>query len=387
MDMEELEAEAKKLVDHIKRLKCSGKFQIKKKGPPSDGPAGEHIGAIIVDATLSARHNYKKQVEKRVKNLRGKYPQAATTSGFLDLMNSVTIEELLMGWERNSTKKSNQIQVRETAQFFAHKQPKPLETFVDLVDWIQKEENRRELKKRVNGVGNKTADYYDVLSGDPNAVAVDDRISRFLSEATIHTRKYKEKRAIVQLAAMKMGYRPLDLEYSIWHHKPERNLKGGEMATDGRVKIPSKIGKGCYFPLRKAKKFALIKGLDKDMEHIDNLKPIEEYQKGLPINTVRRGKTIKLFESRGVYEEFKDTAGWKGEENLGCAKYIKACREAASEYDELNKSMQEQRQLSVQLLPVQIAQLENIAKDFGVNDAPALARIWILERLWQLHKY
>lgn len=226
-----LEFEAKKLVGHIKRLKFSGEFQIKEKGLPSDGPAGEHIGSIIVDATLQAHHKYKIQVMPRVENLRSRYSQAATTSGFLELMNSVDLEELLMRWEKNSTKKLKQIQVRKTAQFFADHD---IETFSDLATWIKQESNRRELKKEVYGISDKTADYYGVLTGDPDAVAIDVRISIFLSNAGIDTNSYKEKRTIVQLAARQMGYRPLDLEQSIWDYNPKRKQKGEKMDKNNK---------------------------------------------------------------------------------------------------------------------------------------------------------
>jgi endonuclease III-like uncharacterized protein len=225
----ELEAEVNKLISYIEGLKSSGEFQIRKKGPLSNDPADKHIGAIIVDATLSSpRHNYEKQVEKRVKNIRSGYPQAASTSGFLKVIKSVGLTKLLMGWEKNSTEKLKQIQVHATAQFFAKE---GIETFSNLATWIKKEDNRRKLKKSLWGIGDKTADYYGVLVCDPEAVAIDERICIFLDNAGIDSSKYsyKQKRTIVQLAAKRMSYRPLDLEQSIWHSNPKRKQKGDEV--------------------------------------------------------------------------------------------------------------------------------------------------------------
>lgn len=225
----ELEVDIKKLIDYINKMKSSGNFKIIKKGPPSEDPADEHIGAIIVDATLSSpRHNYENQVKKRVENLKSRYPAAAMTSGFLRLINIIGLEELLMGWEKNSTEKSKQKQVHETAQFFAKES---VETFSDLYQWIKKEGNRIKLKKSIYGVGDKTADYYGVLVCDPEAVAIDERISTFLYNACIDEKRYsyRKKRIIVQEAAKRMGYRPLDLEQSIWHSNPKREQKGAKM--------------------------------------------------------------------------------------------------------------------------------------------------------------
>lgn len=183
----ELETEVTKLVTYIGKLRSSGTFQIARKGMRPEGPADEHVGAIIVDATLSSpRHNYERQVRKRVENLREKYPEAAVTSGFLRLIETVGLNDLLMGWEKEKDKKSKQTQVRETAQFFARE---GIETFSHLSEWIRKEENRLKLKNSVSGVGDKTANYYGVLVHDPDAVAIDERISTFLNNAGIDEKK------------------------------------------------------------------------------------------------------------------------------------------------------------------------------------------------------
>ena len=110
-----LKTEAGKLVDYINSL---DDFRIKRKGPLSEGSANEHIGAIIVDATLSAGHNYDSQVKPRVIRVKNEYLKGATTSGFLHLIQSVGLEDLLDGWERESTKKLRQIQVVRIHAFF-----------------------------------------------------------------------------------------------------------------------------------------------------------------------------------------------------------------------------------------------------------------------------
>jgi thermostable 8-oxoguanine DNA glycosylase len=229
--------EVTKLVDYIEKLRSAGTFQIRRTGPPSDNPADEHIGAIIVDATLaSPRHNYNRQVKKRVRNVRTTYPSGATTSGFLELIRTVGLGKLLMGWEEDSSKKLKQAQVKDTAEFFAKE---GIETFQNLLAWIKKAKNRDKLKRHINGIGDKTADYYAVLVRDPDAVAVDERICTFLKNAGIDESKYsyKDKKTIVQKAARRMGCAPLDLEQSIWHSNPENSQRGAKMGEKNSASI------------------------------------------------------------------------------------------------------------------------------------------------------
>jgi hypothetical protein len=133
-----------------------------------------------------------------------------------------------MGWEKKSERKEKQKQVMETAQLFSSV---GVETFTDLSDWIRKKENQRKLKSTITGIGNKTADYYRVLVSDPDAVAVDKRISIFLENAGIDVSKYSYqlKKSIVQETAIMMGHTPLDLEQSIWHSNPKRIQKETKM--------------------------------------------------------------------------------------------------------------------------------------------------------------
>lgn len=375
----ELEAEVNKLLDYIKLLKSSGEFQIERRGPPSEGPADEHIGAIIVDATLSSpRHNYRRQVEKRVENLRSSYPQAETTSGFLDLMNSVALEELLMGWEKDSAKKLKQIQVSETAQFFASED---IETYSDLSKWIRNEENRRKLKKRVNGIGNKTADYYGVLAGDPNAVAIDDRISIFLDNAGIATRRYREKRTIVQLAAIPMGYRPLDLDHSIWHYHPERNRTGGEMAIDRRG-----LKEKYIYAFAKENK-----SLQPIIEAIGKMNKPQGWDTKT-FRHARKGEFVKGCDGqlgpswKSKFENFKLEGKAHGPFDYWLKTYEEARRrfedtpEGKQWLEEKESKRGLKEEVSIQLLPEQMAQLEKIASECCV-DAPTLAKIWIIEHL------
>lgn len=230
MQTEELATEARNLANFIDSLG----FQIPRREPPH-----KHIGAAVADAVLQIGHHYDKQVRDRILYLRYRYPETATISGFLDALKTVGAQQLLGGWKGEKEHK----RVYEHAKFFAGEN---IETFEDLVEWLGKEENRNKLISGGLGIKDRTADYYRVLVGIPEAVKVDNRVKRFLSDSRINIqgREYKELRAIVQAAAESLGKRPIDLEGAIWNYQAA-NSKGARMKKSGdeyelKVLLPAK---------------------------------------------------------------------------------------------------------------------------------------------------
>ena len=182
----------------------------------------EHVGRVIVDAVLQVGHDWEKQVRKRVERIRD-YPEAATLSGFIDLLRGHGISRLL-DWNSQGTEKD----LLDVAEFFAKRE---IETFSQMREWLKSEDNRDSLLTDRSGLGgntsstfkvaDKTADYFRLLVGHCDAVAVDKAIGKLLAKAQIissHSKKYnyKEKRAIVQLAAIELKCRPIDLDHSIY---------------------------------------------------------------------------------------------------------------------------------------------------------------------------
>ena len=82
-----LQDEAVKLAEYIESL---DDFEKKVKGPPV-----EHVGAIIADAVLQKGHRWETHVKPQVERLRCNFPEAATISGLLRLIDSVGAQELL----------------------------------------------------------------------------------------------------------------------------------------------------------------------------------------------------------------------------------------------------------------------------------------------------
>ncbi|MBI4767857.1 MAG: zinc ribbon domain-containing protein [Deltaproteobacteria bacterium] len=106
-----------------------------------------------------------------------------------------------------------------------------IESYSDLREWLRPEEHRDALLSNMTGLGldtrtpfriaDKTADYFRVLVSHWDTVAVDRGIKKLLAQAQVVAFRsslysYKEKRSIVQLTALELGCRPIDLDHSIY---------------------------------------------------------------------------------------------------------------------------------------------------------------------------
>jgi len=262
----ELEVEVKKLVSYINSLG----LEIPRRKPPH-----EHVGSIIADAVLQVGHQWKTHVGPRLERIRDKYPEASTTSGLSYLLETRGAQELL-NWNGEDAHE----RFRQSIRFFENEQVK---TYEDLRKWLESEDNRdrlitkslRDDKAGIAKIADKTADYYRVLVGLPDAVKVDSRVEEFLTDAgvTVGKYKYKELRAIVQLAAKQLGKRPIDLDSAIWNYQgkrePEVNLaisrkEGVEMEYE-------------YFNAKQAYEFSETKGCKEEVKIIQQMQEPKEW--------------------------------------------------------------------------------------------------------------
>ena len=231
MKQEELQAEAARLAAYIQSL--GGGFRVLKAQPSN------HAGAIIVDAVLQVGHRWKTHVEKRIKRIEFKYPDAATISGLLRLLAAVGEKELL-DWNGND----EQRRFRQTIEFFSQEDVdgEKINTVSQLARWLASDTNRdrlltksqREDRAGIPRVADKTADYYRVMVGLPDAVAIDSLIAGFLRDAKVKGRsRYYNAKRIVQLAAPMLStirnedIRPVDLDLSIWEYQSKKQQRDG----------------------------------------------------------------------------------------------------------------------------------------------------------------
>ena len=120
----------------------------------------DHIGAIIVDATLQRRQNYHETVKPRVVALIEAWPDAATTSGFRRHLDTGTLSDVI-SWPSPG----RLAQVDDITRVFEHQ---GIETVLELRAALGDPAKRTVLREALAGVRHvspKTLDYIDTLSG------------------------------------------------------------------------------------------------------------------------------------------------------------------------------------------------------------------------------
>ncbi len=128
----------------------------------------DHIGAIIVDASLQRRQNYHETVRPRVIALVEAWPDAATTSGFRRRLDTGALSEVI-SWPSPG----RLAQVEDMTRVL---ESQGIETVMDLRGALSDPANRavlREALGSVRHVSPKTLDYIDTLSGISAGGAVD----------------------------------------------------------------------------------------------------------------------------------------------------------------------------------------------------------------------
>lgn len=124
------------------------------------GRGWEHIGAIIVDATLQRRQNYHATVMPRVLALIEAWPDAATTSGFRRRLDTGKLSEVI-----NWPSPGRLAQADDMTRVFERH---GIETVPDLRGALGDQGRRtvlRDALAAVRHVSPKTLDYIDTLSG------------------------------------------------------------------------------------------------------------------------------------------------------------------------------------------------------------------------------
>jgi len=187
-----------------------------------------HIGGIIADCVLQVGHRWETHVEPRVKRIIITYPSAATISGLLNLLKTHSAKTLI-NWNGIDEQKRFVM----TVNFFHNEK---VNTVNDLYKWLQTGNNRDRLiskstlpnKAGIPKISDKTADYYRVLVGISDAVAIDKLLKDFMRKAGIQGYGYMKLRSIIQLTAQHLSnsghlVNPIDLDRSIWEYQSKQN--------------------------------------------------------------------------------------------------------------------------------------------------------------------
>lgn len=128
----------------------------------------DHIGAIIVDATLQRRQNYHATVKPRVDALIAAWPDAATTSAFRQRLDSGKLSDVI-DWPSPG----RLAQIEDITVVFERQ---GIDTVTELRDALgdpAKRTGLREALAAVRHVSPKTLDYIGTLSGTVTGAAAD----------------------------------------------------------------------------------------------------------------------------------------------------------------------------------------------------------------------
>lgn len=175
----------------------------------------DHIGGVLVDASLQRRRNYKNVVKPRVENLISEWPDAATTTGFRRRLASETLPNVISWRSPDRLQQINDLgEVLEDLE---------IETVDDLRARLLDPDTRaivRSALDAVRQVGPKTLDYFDILVGIPTGVAIDVRIRRVAEAAGLREMSYGHLSAVIRAAAKSRRWRPGDIDAVLWGFQP-----------------------------------------------------------------------------------------------------------------------------------------------------------------------
>ena len=171
-----------------------------------------HMGATITDAVLQSGLCYETVVRPRVQHVMSAFPEANTTSAFLDLVRERGGAEVVQ-WSHPEKLR----RMEGVAELFISE---GVETEADLRDWLCGEgpdcaANAAKLAA-VRGVGPKTIDYLKILCGEEETAAVDVHLLRFLEQAGVRAQDYESARTTITQAAGLLGVSVACLDHSIW---------------------------------------------------------------------------------------------------------------------------------------------------------------------------
>mgnify|MGYP001078533753 CR=1 FL=1 len=247
-----------------------------------DIPYG-HMGATICDAMLQAGLHWESVVKPRVEKIKNNYPEAAVTSGFLQLIRRHGAKVLV-----DFQDEEKPMRIRLITEFFYRM---GIETENDLKKWLRQAGNETKLKQQ-RGVGDKTCDYFKLLVGIPTA-AVDRHMTNFLRLAGIESSGYNEALEILHETADLMNLNRTVLDHSIWKYM-----------SQGKAKLPCR-------PKQQGKKTYIDSGQDKSA-HSGNL--VVKHSFNDAWDYVDNEGSLELTTSTG--HDFKTLAGISGEDRM-----------------------------------------------------------------------
>lgn len=167
-----------------------------------------NMGATIIDGILQAGLNYKTVVRPRVDKFKNEYRHIKTTSDFSKLIEINDLSELI------NLKGQKIDRILSLVKFLKNEK---VETEDDFYEWLSNPENELRLSN-LKGIKTKTIEYFKILSGHKDAIAVDVRLKNFIKLCCDGMEITNDKFAheILMRVARKMNVEPATLDFSIW---------------------------------------------------------------------------------------------------------------------------------------------------------------------------
>lgn len=176
-----------------------------------------NMGATIIDGILQAGLNYNNVVKPRVDKFKNEYRHIKTTSEFNNLINTNDLSEII------NMKGQKIDRILALVKFLKNEK---IETEDDFYIWLSNEENLLVLSN-IKGIKTKTIEYFKILTGHKNTVAIDVRLRNFIKLCCENLEITNDKFAyeILMKVAQKLRVEPATLDFSIWSYMTPDKLK------------------------------------------------------------------------------------------------------------------------------------------------------------------
>jgi len=175
-----------------------------------------NMGATIIDGILQAGLNYENVVKPRVIHFKNEYREYTTTSQFYHLINSNDLSEII----KMKGQKIDRINV--LTKFLVEEK---VETEDDFYEWLTIDTNILRLSN-IKGIKTKTVEYFKILTGHKNTVAIDTRLRKFIKmccDGLEITNDQFAKELLLKVAE-KLKVEPATLDYSIWSYMNSKKI-------------------------------------------------------------------------------------------------------------------------------------------------------------------
>lgn len=196
--------DAQLLLTYLDRLGVDGGTEIAR--------GWTHMGAVVVDASLQRRQRYVATVLPRVSHLVAVWPDAKTTDGFRRRLNTGELARVIR-WNGQQ----RLVQIEQTTTVLESLQIKTVHDLSAALSSPDRRDPVRTALRAVSFVGDKTLDYFDILTGKADGVAIDVRVRRVARAAGITTTAYWHLSSVIRHAAAARGWRAGDLDAAIWN--------------------------------------------------------------------------------------------------------------------------------------------------------------------------